>query len=94
MECWFSRAWLKEKFMNGKKDLKWEEQMKAKKWHNDSAHPHAAIGTVEAMHQPQLKCLPHAPYSPDLVPFDYHVPSPHKEALCGHRFTSDDDVQI
>jgi histone-lysine N-methyltransferase SETMAR len=33
--------------------------------------------------------LPHPPYSPDLVPFDFHLFRPMKDGLCGQHFPDD-----
>jgi histone-lysine N-methyltransferase SETMAR len=33
--------------------------------------------------------LPHPPYSSDLVPSDFHLFGPLKDALCGKRFEDD-----
>jgi len=61
--------------------------------HHDSAHPHTAAATVETVHQLGFELLQHPPYSPDLAPSSYHFFSPLKEALRGHRFTSDEEVK-
>jgi hypothetical protein len=37
--------------------------------------------------------MAHPPYSPELAPSDYHWFGTIKEALRGHRFTSDQEVK-
>ena len=37
--------------------------------------------------------MAHPPYSPDLVPSEYHLFGLLKEALRGRRFTSDEEVK-
>jgi hypothetical protein len=37
--------------------------------------------------------LPHPPYSPDLVPFDYHLFDPVKDALRGCHFADDNELK-
>jgi hypothetical protein len=37
--------------------------------------------------------LPHFPYSPGLVPADFHLSSPLKDALRGRRFSGNDELQ-
>jgi histone-lysine N-methyltransferase SETMAR len=39
------------------------------------------------------KVLDHAPYSLDLSPCDFHVFSPLKKVLKGHRFRSGEDIK-
>jgi histone-lysine N-methyltransferase SETMAR len=36
--------------------------------------------------------LPHPPYSPDLAPSDFYLFGALKDAICGKRFGSDDEV--
>jgi hypothetical protein len=38
--------------------------------------------------------LPHPAYSPDLVPSDFHLFSPLKEALGGKRFRTNNKVKL
>jgi len=51
---------------------------------HDNARPHTAAHTVETLQKLKFQVLVHPPYSPDLVPSDYHVFGPLKEALRGH----------
>jgi histone-lysine N-methyltransferase SETMAR len=41
----------------------------------------------------QFKCIPHPPYSPNLVPSDFHVFGPLKDALSGTQFQDDNEVR-
>ncbi|KYO21352.1 histone-lysine N-methyltransferase SETMAR [Alligator mississippiensis] len=59
----------------------------------ENVRPHSAQVTLETLHGLGFEILPYPPYSPDLAPSDYHMFGPLKEALRGHRFTSDAEVQ-
>ena len=61
--------------------------------HYDNARPHIAAATVQTVQQLGFKLLQHPPNSPGLVPSDYHIFGPLKEALRGRRFTSDEGVK-
>jgi len=61
--------------------------------HHDNACPHTAAAGVETVQQLDFELLQHPPYSLDLVPSDYHIFSPLKEALHGCRFTSYAEVK-
>jgi histone-lysine N-methyltransferase SETMAR len=52
----------------------------------DNARPHTSLHTREAITKIQWTVLPHPPYSPDLVPSDYHLFSPLKDAVRGKMF--------
>jgi len=40
----------------------------------------------------ELEVLPHAPYSPDMSPPDFDLFPKLKEPMCGHRFSSPEEV--
>jgi len=40
---------------------------------HDNAPPHRALATQKKLAQLGFQCLDHPPYSPDLVPSDYHL---------------------
>ena len=52
-----------------------------------------AAATVETVQQLGFELLQHPPYSLDLAPSDFHIFGPLKEALCGHRFTFNEEVK-
>ena len=56
---------------------------------HDNARPHTAAHTGETLRKLKFKVMAHPPYSPDLVPSDYHVFGPPKEVLRDRRFSSD-----
>jgi hypothetical protein len=60
---------------------------------HDNAQPHTARSTVAAIKDLSFKCLPHPPYLPYLVPSDFHVFGPLKEAMVGKSFRSDEEMQ-
>ena len=60
---------------------------------HDNARPHTAAHTAEMLWKLKFEVMAHPPYSPDLVPPDYHLFGPLKEALRGSRFTSDQEVK-
>jgi len=60
---------------------------------HDNARPHTACSTVATTQDLSFQCLPHPPYSPDLVPSDFHVFGPLAEAMGGKSFRSDEEMQ-
>ena len=56
---------------------------------HDNVKPHTATATVSTIEELWFECIPHPTYSPDLVPSDFHVFAPLKDALSG----DDDEVQ-
>jgi len=57
------------------------------------ARPHTARATIAALEIMKFEVLSHLPYSPDLVPSDFHF-FPHlKGDLKGTHFTSDDEMK-
>jgi histone-lysine N-methyltransferase SETMAR len=61
---------------------------------HDNARPHTAAHTrtVDTLHALKLEALKHPPYSPDLVPSDFHLFGPMKEHLRGQKFADDNEV--
>jgi len=60
---------------------------------HDSARPHNARASIDALETLKFEVLSHPPYSPDLAPSDFHF-FPHlKSDLKGTHFTSDDEVK-
>jgi transposase len=60
---------------------------------HDSARPHTARATIDALETLKFEVLSHPPYSPDLAPSDFHFFSHLKRDLKGTHFTSDDEVK-
>ncbi|CAK9816407.1 Histone-lysine N-methyltransferase SETMAR [Anthophora quadrimaculata] len=60
---------------------------------HDNAHPYVARTTVDLLQQFGWDIITHPPYSPDLVPNDYHLFPKLKENLTGMRFNNDDEVK-
>ena len=58
----------------------------------DNARPHVAACTMDTIHKLKWNVLPHPPYSPELVPSDYHLFGPLKEHLGGKRFHNNEEV--
>jgi histone-lysine N-methyltransferase SETMAR len=60
---------------------------------HDNARPHTARATIDALEALKFEVLSHLPYSPYLVPSDFHS-FPHlKRDVKGTHFTSDDEVK-
>ena len=51
---------------------------------HNKAQPHFAQPMVEKLNELGYKVLPHLPYSPDLLPFDYHF-FKHLDNLCREK---------
>jgi len=60
---------------------------------HDNARLHTAAYTVETLQKLEFEAVAHPLYSPDLVPSDYHLFGPLKEALRGRRFTTDQELK-
>jgi len=59
---------------------------------HDNTRSHTSLQTQEAITKFGWNVLPHLPYSPDLVPSDFHLFGPLKDALHGTRFEDDESV--
>jgi histone-lysine N-methyltransferase SETMAR len=57
--------------------------------HHESSGPHTASATQKRIQELQWELYEHPPYSPDLVPSDFHLISPLKNLLCGKRFADE-----
>jgi len=51
------------------------------------------FGGAKGLKANDIHSLPHPPYSPNLVPSDYHLFGPMKKMLGGQKFASDIEVQ-
>ena len=60
---------------------------------HNNARPHTAAYTPEMLQKFKFEVMAHPPYSPYLVPFDYHLFGTLKEALRGRRFTLAQEVK-
>ena len=61
-------------------------------FHQDSAKPLIAKKTLELIENLGWAVVSHPPYSPDLVPSDYHLFGLQKNYLCGTKFSDDERV--
>ena len=59
---------------------------------NDNARPHTIRVTQEKILELDWSVLPHPPYSPDLVPSDYHLFRSLQNSLMGTNFSNEDQV--
>ena len=62
--------------------------------HHESARPHTACATTEAIAAKGWTVLPHPAYSPDLAPSDFHLFGPLKDYLRDQRFADDEAVKL
>ncbi|UYV81002.1 hypothetical protein LAZ67_19002479 [Cordylochernes scorpioides] len=61
-------------------------------YHQDNAPSLRSLQAMAAIYDSGFELLPHAPYSPDLAPSDFHL-FPHlKKSLSGIHFRSDEEV--
>ncbi|UYV62568.1 hypothetical protein LAZ67_2001115 [Cordylochernes scorpioides] len=61
-------------------------------YHQDNAPSLRSLQAMAAIYDSGFELLPHAPYSPDLAPSDFHL-FPHlKKSLAGIHFRSDEEV--
>jgi histone-lysine N-methyltransferase SETMAR len=60
--------------------------------HRDNARPHRALATRERIQELQWELLEHPPYSPDLVPSDFHLFGSLRKHLGGKCF-ADEEVE-
>lgn len=61
---------------------------------HDNATPHTAKKTKKKLRDLNWDVLPHAPYSPDTAPSDFHLFRSLKHWLRGKRFTSIVEVEV
>jgi len=61
---------------------------------HDSAPAHRALATQKKLAYPGFQCLDHPPYSPDLVPSDYHLLPGLKKKLKVRHFSYDAEVVV
>jgi len=61
-------------------------------WPNDNTRPYSCLNTQQAITEIRRTVLPHSPYSTGLASSDFHLFEALKDALCGKRLGSDDEV--
>jgi len=59
---------------------------------HDNARPHTSLKTVEHIVSLGWTVVPHPPYSPDLVPSDFHLFGLMKDGLHGQHFPSNNAI--
>jgi hypothetical protein len=59
---------------------------------HDNARPHTAAHTMDTLRALKFEVLKHPPYSPDLVPSDFHLFGCMKEHLRGQKFADDNEL--
>jgi len=60
---------------------------------HDNAQPHFAHVTTALLEEFKWDILDHPPYSPNLVPSDFHLFLHLKKHLASKKFDDDDEVQ-
>lgn len=61
-------------------------------FHHDNAPAHSSRIVASKIKDLHFELIPHAPYSPDLAPSDYHLFPNLKKHLAGHKFSSNEEV--
>ncbi|UYV72352.1 hypothetical protein LAZ67_9002754 [Cordylochernes scorpioides] len=61
-------------------------------YHQDNVPSHRSLQAMAAIYDSGFELLPHAPYSPDLAPSDFHLFPHFKKSLSGIHFRSDEKV--
>ncbi|UYV65562.1 hypothetical protein LAZ67_3004702 [Cordylochernes scorpioides] len=63
-------------------------------YHQDNAPSHRSLQAMAAIYDSGFELLPHAPYSPDLAPSDFHLFLHLKKSLSDIHFRSDEESNI
>ncbi|EFN73996.1 Histone-lysine N-methyltransferase SETMAR, partial [Camponotus floridanus] len=59
-------------------------------FHHNNARPHTSLQTWQKLLELSWDILPHPPYSPDLVPSNYHLFRSLQNSLNRRRFSEED----
>jgi len=59
---------------------------------HDNARPHLGKVVTDLLSKYEWEVLPQAPYSPNISPPDFDLFSELKKPMCGHRFSSLEEV--
>ena len=62
-------------------------------FHQDNAPVHTSVIAMAKINELKFELLPHAPYSPDLAPSDYHLFPNLKKWLGGKKFANNEEVE-
>ena len=60
---------------------------------HDNARPHVAIQVIDTINELEWDLMPHAAYSPDLAPSDYHLFRSLEHSLRNKSFANPQDVK-
>ena len=60
---------------------------------HDIARPHSVNQTTATLRSFKWEVLQHPPYSPELIPSDFHLFGPLKQHISGERFPDDEAVE-
>uniref|UniRef100_A0A663MRX9 Histone-lysine N-methyltransferase SETMAR n=1 Tax=Athene cunicularia TaxID=194338 RepID=A0A663MRX9_ATHCN len=60
---------------------------------HDNVQPHVALSTLQRLNELGYETLIHPPYSPDLLPTDYHFFKHLNSFLCGRHFRNQGEAE-
>uniref|UniRef100_A0A663LQP0 Histone-lysine N-methyltransferase SETMAR n=1 Tax=Athene cunicularia TaxID=194338 RepID=A0A663LQP0_ATHCN len=60
---------------------------------HNNAWPHVALSTLQRLNELGYETLPHPPYSPDLLPTNYHFFNHLDSFLCGRCFRNQGEAE-
>ena len=62
--------------------------------HQDNARPHTSKEIMALLAKRKVNVLPHAPYSPELAPFDFWLFLQLKAKLAGHSYDTEMELKV